>query len=338
MLTSQQNMRNEMQLNNEVVQGMQSAKKEHKANMDMMNKQLSQLATSVGEMKWNSGILPSTVHIPEKANVSKIALRSGTSYKGPEMKKLEKEPNPQVMEQAQIGKRSSEVEEEKTQLPRRSGLDKTGSVIEPLAEAEKKDSEEVIEIPREAAKGEKPFPYRFVTKRKKEDPVDYLSIFGKLDVTIPFLQSVKLPPLGKFIKEFIAGKAEEDGKIMVQGIDSTIVHEKLPPKRADPGMFTLPKTIEDVKIEHAMCDLGASINVMPYAIYNRLKGVKLTSTTVLIQLSDRSRISPEGGGENVLVKVHDFLYLADFHVIRMSEPEASESSGILLGKTFLRTA
>ncbi|XP_047943077.1 uncharacterized protein LOC125189896 [Salvia hispanica] len=77
--------------------------------------------------------------------------------------------------------------------------------------------EEPKEIPprlTEEAKGEKPFPYQFVMKRKKENPVDFMSIFGKLDVTIPFLQAVRLPPLGKFIKEFIVGKAQEDGKIM----------------------------------------------------------------------------------------------------------------------------
>ncbi|XP_047951965.1 uncharacterized protein LOC125197280 [Salvia hispanica] len=52
-----------------------------------------------------------------------------------------------------------------------------------------------------------------------------MSIFRKLDVTILFLQAVRLPPLGKFIKEFIVGKAQEDGKIMVEGIASAI--EKL---------------------------------------------------------------------------------------------------------------
>ena len=52
--------------------------------------------------------------------------------------------------------------------------------------------------------------------------MDYLSIFVKLDVTIPFLQAVKLPPLGKFIKEFIACKAKEDGKIVVQGISHSL--------------------------------------------------------------------------------------------------------------------
>ena len=37
-------------------------------------------------MKGNSGKLPSTVHVPEKANVSKITLRSGTAYNGPQLK------------------------------------------------------------------------------------------------------------------------------------------------------------------------------------------------------------------------------------------------------------
>lgn len=92
MLSSQQGMRSEIQSSNEVVQGMQSAQKEQKANIDMLNKQLSQLATSVGELRGNLGKLPSTVHIPENANVSKITLRSGTTYSGPKTKKMVGEP------------------------------------------------------------------------------------------------------------------------------------------------------------------------------------------------------------------------------------------------------
>ncbi|XP_047978517.1 GATA zinc finger domain-containing protein 14-like [Salvia hispanica] len=86
MLASQQSIKNDLQSSNETMQGMQSAQKEHRANMDMMNRQLAQLANSVGEMKGNSGKLPSTVHVPEKANVSKITLRSGTAYNGPQLK------------------------------------------------------------------------------------------------------------------------------------------------------------------------------------------------------------------------------------------------------------
>ena len=64
----------------------------------------------------------------------------------------------------------------------------------------------------------------------------------------------------------------------------------------------------------------------------------MTATKVVIQLADRSCISPKGVLENVIVKVHDFMYPADFHVIKMSENETVESSGVLLGRPFLRTA
>ena len=40
----------------------------------------------------------------------------------------------------------------------------------------------------------------------------------------------------------------------------------------------------------------------------------------------------------MIVKVHNFLYPADFHVIKMSDNETAESSGVLLGRPFMRTA
>ncbi|KAL1540755.1 hypothetical protein AAHA92_25063 [Salvia divinorum] len=67
-------------------------------------------------------------------------------------------------------------------------------------------------------------------------------------------------------------------------------------------------------------------------------GARLIQTKVVIQLADRSCINPVGVLKNVIVKVHDFLYPADFHVIRMSEDVFAESSGVLLGRPFLRTA
>ncbi|XP_041995775.1 uncharacterized protein LOC121745894 [Salvia splendens] len=142
----------------------------------------------------------------------------------------------------------------------------------------------------------------------------------------------------RFIKDFIAGKAKADGKIVIgESVSVVIQKRRLHSKRTDPGMFTLPIIIGDVKIEHAMCDMGASINVLPFSVYKRLTGVSLVDTKVFIQLADRSCISPEGVLENVIVRVHDFLYPADFHVIRMNEFEAGESSGVLLGRPFVRT-
>ncbi|KAL1563534.1 hypothetical protein AAHA92_05990 [Salvia divinorum] len=141
-----------------------------------------------------------------------------------------------------------------------------------------------------------------------------MEIFGKLEINLLFLQALKLPLFSRFIKEFIAGKAQSDGKIVIgENVSAVIQKRELPSKRTDPGMFTLPITIGDVEVEHAMCDLGASINVLPLSV-------------------------PKGVLENVIVKIYDFLYPADFHVIRMSESEAAGTGGVLLGRPFLRTA
>ncbi|KAL1569934.1 hypothetical protein AAHA92_01347 [Salvia divinorum] len=87
-----------------------------------------------------------------------------------------------------------------------------------------------------------------------------------------------------------------------------------------------------------MCDLGASINVLPLSVYQKLSGAKMVDTKVVIQLVDRSCIHPDGVLENVIVKIHNYLYPADFHVIKMAEPTSAGSGRVLLGRPFLRTA
>ena len=194
------------------------------------------------------------------------------------------------------------------------------------------------EVLQPIAKAKPPFPGRFAQKARKEDPMDFMAIFSKLEVSIPFMEALKLPSVSKFIKDCIYGKSKADGKIVVGENVSAVIQNHLPSKCKDPGMFSLSITIGDVHIPHAMCDLGASINVMPLSIYNRLVGVEMSETKVVIQLADRSCICPEGVLENVIVKVHEFQYPADFYVIRMNDVMSRESNGVLLGRPFLRTA
>ncbi|XP_041999783.1 uncharacterized protein LOC121749263 [Salvia splendens] len=118
---------------------------------------------------------------------------------------------------------------------------------------------------------------------------------------------------------------------------SVIQPSDLPPKKTDPGVFTLPISIRGFLTEQAMCDLGASINVMPYSMYKKLGEAELVETDMVIQLANGSSIYPEGILENEIVRVNKFTYLANFFVIKMTEPEAEESIGILLGRPFLST-
>ncbi|KAK8589477.1 hypothetical protein V6N12_023872 [Hibiscus sabdariffa] len=86
-----------------------------------------------------------------------------------------------------------------------------------------------------------------------------------------------------------------------------------------------------------MCDLGASINVMPLPVYNTLSADPLKETRVTVQLADRSIIYPEGVLENVLVQVNELIFPADFYVIDMENDRANTSPEILLGRPFLGT-
>ena len=65
-----------------------------------------------------------------------------------------------------------------------------------------------------------------------------------------------------------------------------VLQRKLPPKCKDPGTFTIPCVIGNSKVERAMLDLGASINVMPYSLYTSLNLGPLKEMRVIIQLAD----------------------------------------------------
>ncbi|XP_057991754.1 uncharacterized protein LOC131173425 [Hevea brasiliensis] len=94
---------------------------------------------------------------------------------------------------------------------------------------------------------------------------------------------------------------------------------KLPPKLKDPGSFSIPCHIGETSIERALCDLGASVSLMPLSICEKLKVRDLKPTTISLQLADRSIKYPVGILENVPLKVGKFFILVDFIVLEMEE-------------------
>ena len=116
---------------------------------------------------------------------------------------------------------------------------------------------------------------------------------------------------------------------------SAIIQKKLPQKLKDPGSFQIPCIIGDITIEKALCDLGASINRMSLTMMRRMKIEEAKSTRMALQLADRTFKFLHGVVEDLLVKVDEFIFPADFVVLDM-EKEANIS--IILGRPFLATA
>lgn len=78
------------------------------------------------------------------------------------------------------------------------------------------------------------------------------------------------------------------------------VERRLSPKVKDPGSFTIRCVIGEGKINKALCDLGKSINLMPYYLFRRLKMDMMRPMSMTIQMADRSTHSPMGVVENVV--------------------------------------
>ncbi|XP_061340965.1 uncharacterized protein LOC133287386, partial [Gastrolobium bilobum] len=100
---------------------------------------------------------------------------------------------------------------------------------------------------------------------------------------------------------------------------SAIIQNKFPPKLQYPGSFNIPIAVGNTNVGRALCDLGASINLMPLSICKSLGITNLKPTMVSLQLADRPLRRPNGIIEDVLVKVDKFIFLADFIVLDMEE-------------------
>ena len=166
----------------------------------------------------------------------------------------------------------------------------------------------------------------------------FVSMFKKLNVDIPFSEVLeKMPQYAKFMKEILSKKrklSDEDATVELTEEVSAIIQQKLPPKLKDPGSFTLPVEIGNIKVGRALCDLGASINLMPLTVYERLKIGNLKPTKMNLQLADRSIAYPYGVVEDVLVKVDKFIFPVDFVVLDVKE---DYKVPLIFGRPFLAT-
>ncbi|XP_070002118.1 uncharacterized protein [Nicotiana sylvestris] len=96
---------------------------------------------------------------------------------------------------------------------------------------------------------------------------------------------------------------------------SAVVTRPVAEKLSDPGSFTIPCTIGNFAFAKSLCDLGASINLMPLAIYKRLGIGRVRPTSMLLQLADRTVKRPSGILDDVLLQVGKFVFPADFVIL-----------------------
>ncbi|KAJ9152944.1 hypothetical protein P3X46_026448 [Hevea brasiliensis] len=163
----------------------------------------------------------------------------------------------------------------------------------------------------------------------------FLEVLKKLYINVPFTEALsQMPSYAKFLKEILSNKRrlEDYDTINLGEQCSSIIQKKLPPKLKDPGVFSIPCHIGDNCVANALCDLGASVSLMPLSIYEKLNMGELKPTNMYLSLADRSIKYPEGILENVPIKVGKFYIPVDFVILDMEE---DTKVPILLGRPFL---
>ena len=310
MLTSHSAFMNETKAN---MQQQATQLNNQAAQLRSLEAQLGQMANLLTERQ--PGSLPSNSEVKSRRDgnehVKAVTLRIG--------KELESQLQPPVVEQLET--------EEITPPERKDDADKEQP-------QEKQSSETSVET-----KASIPVPYQQRLKKHKLDKqfTKFMDVFKKLHINIPFADALdQMPSYVKFMKDILSQKRRLADFETVNLIEecSAILQRKLPQKLKDPGSFTIPCTIGNAIFERALCDLGASINLMPLSIFKRLGLGEARPTTVTLQLADRSLKHPRGIIEDVLVKVDKFIFPADFIVLDMEE---DKEIPIILGRPFLAT-
>ncbi|KAL5577804.1 hypothetical protein UlMin_019503 [Ulmus minor] len=182
-----------------------------------------------------------------------------------------------------------------------------------------------------------PFPQRFKKQQQDHQFRRFLDVLKQLHINIPLVEALEqMPNYVKFMKDMLTKKRRfgEFETVALTRECSAVLQNKLPPKLKDPGSFTIPCSIGNQYFGKALCDLGASINLMPMSIFKKLGIGEARPTIVSLQLADRSIAHPEGKIEDVLVKVDKFIFPVDFIVL---DYEADLEVPIILGRPFLAT-
>src|SRR3954467_15004594 len=200
--------------------------------------------------------------------------------------------------------------------------------------------------------GKFPLTYRKVQKPIKNTPDKCAEIFRNMGDNCPFtfdendfdFDGCNITEVIKFLQKLAeTPNTNEINVAFTKHITDAIMQIREEKLKLE---ASIPRKLEDcwepiirMKIDefdcNALCDLGASISVMPCKIYDMLNLQPLEKCYLDVHPVEIAAKKPFGRVNNVLIKVNNNLFPVDFVVLDI---ECNASCPIILGKPFLRTA
>ena len=130
-----------------------------------------------------------------------------------------------------------------------------------------------------------PYPHRLRAPKKLNNHYEIYELFKQVKVNIPLLDAIKqIPSYAKFLKDLCTVKIKlgvnKDAFMTKQS--TSLIRNNLPPKYKDPGSPTISIVVGNSKLGHALVDLGASVNLLPYSVYVELGLGELEPTNITL--------------------------------------------------------
>ncbi|XP_021749509.1 uncharacterized protein LOC110715249 [Chenopodium quinoa] len=218
----------------------------------------------------------------------------------------------------------------------------TGGLEEKVCNVESKTEKHEREGPKHVAlqayEEPMPFPQRLSKVVLDKHFGKYSETLKKVYATIPFSDLVvQMPQFANFVKGII-DHDHNDKKlesVVVKKKCSDLLHDSLPPKLHDPGSFTIPCMINKTYFDRVLCDLGASVNLMPSSVYEKLGLKKFKPSPISLHMANRTVRLPKGVVEDVLVGIGELVFPVDFVVVDIKE---DHKIPLIFGRPFLATS
>ncbi|KAK4727095.1 hypothetical protein R3W88_032012 [Solanum pinnatisectum] len=163
------------------------------------------------------------------------------------------------------------------------------------------------------------FPQKFKKQKEEEECFGkFIELLKQVHVNLPLIDVLKgIPKYAKYVKDVVANKSRlaEYAIVALTEECSSRIQNRLPTKLKDPWSFTVQIKIGKCIEARGLCDLGASINLMPTSIFLKLGLGRPKSLNIKLQLVNRSVSRPGEIIEDILVQVGTLIFPVDFVIL-----------------------
>nr|GFB12242.1 reverse transcriptase domain-containing protein [Tanacetum cinerariifolium] len=171
-------------------------------------------------------------------------------------------------------------------------------IIEPIVSS--------VSAPRPNQRPSIPYPSRLQDQKLRDKANDqrkkFFQIFKDLNFNISFADAlILMPKFRPSIKSLMTNKDKlcELARTPLNEHCSAVLLKKLQEKLGDPDKFLIPCDFPGKAKCLALADLGASINLMPLSVWNKLSLLDFSPTCMTLELANLSISRPVGVAEDV---------------------------------------